>query len=119
MQHASAKTRTIGAGAIPLGEAAAGRGAKDFNAHRQTHAGVENPAEKEWEKPALFGGGYVCRTARLEFGVGVRTDLAVEVDLFVLRGNPFHERRSLRGINDNDKREHSTSAKIEEEGKNP
>ena len=48
----------------------------------------------------------------LEFGVGVRTHFAVQVDLFVLRGNPFHERRSLRGIND--KREDSTSAEIEE-----
>jgi len=28
----------------------------------------------------------------LELGVGVRVDFAVEVDLFVLRGNPFHER---------------------------
>jgi len=32
---------------------------------------------------------------RLEFGVGVRADLAVEVDLFVLRGNPFHVRALL------------------------
>ena len=51
----------------------------------------------------------------LELGVGVRTDFAVQVDLFVLRGNPFHERRSLREIND--KREHSTSEGIEEGGK--
>jgi hypothetical protein len=26
----------------------------------------------------------------LQFGVGVRADFAVQVDLFVLRGNPFH-----------------------------
>jgi hypothetical protein len=31
----------------------------------------------------------------LKFGVGVRADFAVEIDLFVLRGNPFHVRRSL------------------------
>jgi hypothetical protein len=31
----------------------------------------------------------------LQFGVGVRADFAVEIDLFVLRGNPFHVRRSL------------------------
>jgi hypothetical protein len=31
----------------------------------------------------------------LEFGVGVRADFAVQVDLFVLRGNPFHERAPL------------------------
>ena len=32
---------------------------------------------------------------RLEFGVAVRTDFAVEVDLFVLRCGPFHRRRSF------------------------
>jgi hypothetical protein len=32
---------------------------------------------------------------RLEFGVGVRADFAVEVDLFVLRCGPFHGRRSF------------------------
>jgi hypothetical protein len=29
--------------------------------------------------------------AVLEFGVGVRADFAVQIDLFVLRGDPFHE----------------------------
>ena len=32
---------------------------------------------------------------RLEFGVAVRADFAVEVDLFVLRCGPFHRRRSF------------------------
>jgi hypothetical protein len=32
---------------------------------------------------------------RLEFGVGVRADFAVEVDLFMLRCGPFHGRRSF------------------------
>jgi len=32
---------------------------------------------------------------RLEFGVGVRADFAIEVDLFVLRCGPFHGRRSF------------------------
>jgi len=36
---------------------------------------------------------------RLELGVGVRADLAVEVDLFVLRGNPFHVRALLERNN--------------------
>jgi hypothetical protein len=31
----------------------------------------------------------------LELGVGVRADLAIEIDLFVLRGDPFHGERSL------------------------
>jgi hypothetical protein len=32
----------------------------------------------------------------LKLGVGVRADFAVEVDLFVLRGGPFHEKGSFR-----------------------
>jgi len=32
---------------------------------------------------------------RLEFGVGVRADFAVQVDFFVLRGYPFHGGGSL------------------------
>jgi len=32
---------------------------------------------------------------KLEFGVGVRADFAVEIDLFVLRGDPFHGCGSL------------------------
>jgi hypothetical protein len=36
----------------------------------------------------------------LKLGVGVRADFAVQVDLFVLRGNPFHEQCSLRELND-------------------
>ena len=32
---------------------------------------------------------------RLELSVGVRADFAVEVDLFVLRGGPFHGERLL------------------------
>jgi hypothetical protein len=49
----------------------------------------------KYEEPASESGHYRRVLERLEFGVGVRTDLAVEVDLFVLRGNPFHVRRSL------------------------
>src|SRR5258708_15313623 len=63
----------------------------------------------------MESGRYKGVLDELELGVGVRTDFAVQVDLFVLRGNPFHERRSLREIND--KREHSTSEGIEEGGK--
>ena len=65
----------------------------------------------------MESGRYKGLLDRLELGVRVRTDFAVQIDLFVLRGNPFHERRSLRGIND--KREHSMSEGIEEGGKNP
>ena len=36
-------------------------------------------------------------SGRLEFGVGVRANFAVQIDFFVLRGDPFHGRSSLRG----------------------
>jgi hypothetical protein len=45
--------------------------------------------------PALKGGRYKEVFCELEFGVGVRAYFAVEIDLFVLRGDPFHEWRSL------------------------
>jgi hypothetical protein len=34
-------------------------------------------------------------TTALELGVGVRANFAVEVDLFVFRGGPFHGRSSF------------------------
>jgi hypothetical protein len=37
----------------------------------------------------------VWRTERLELGVGVGADFAVEVNLFVPRGSPFHGTRLL------------------------
>src|SRR5882762_10000453 len=40
---------------------------------------------------------------RLEFGVGVRADFAVQVDFFVLRSGPFHELGSLGKIAHKDK----------------
>jgi hypothetical protein len=45
-------------------------------------------------------GRYMEVLEGLKLGVGVRADFAVQVDLFVLRGNPFHERCSLRELND-------------------
>jgi hypothetical protein len=45
-------------------------------------------------------GRYMDVLEGLKLGVGVRADFAVQVDLFVLRGNPFHERCSFRELND-------------------
>jgi hypothetical protein len=49
------------------------------------------------KEPTSESGRYNGSLEVLEFGVGVRADFAVQVDLFVLRRNPFHERGSLRG----------------------
>jgi hypothetical protein len=38
----------------------------------------------------------------LQFGVGVRANFAVQVDLFVLRGYPFHGCGSLEKTSDNE-----------------
>ena len=116
-QAAFAKTATIRTPAIPLGKAASSSGAEDFNAHgrRTGKRGLRcKPAVGNKKTSALESSRYTRMLEGLELGVGVRADFAVEVDLFVLRGNPFHERRSLKF---NDKREHSMSARIAEEGK--
>ena len=42
------------------------------------------------------GKGELGYSGRLEFGVGVRANFAVQIDFFVLRGDPFHGRSSLR-----------------------
>ena len=39
-----------------------------------------------------------CEIPNLEFSVGVRADFAVQVNFFVLRGNPFHVCRSLKNV---------------------
>ena len=70
---AAARSTAVWTITIPLGETAPGCGAEDFYAHAGTF---------ESDRWARFN--------ELELGVGVRTDLTVEVDLFVLRGNPFH-----------------------------
>jgi len=68
-------------------------------------------------EPAAESGRYTSVLGRLKLGVGVRADFAVEVDLFVLRGNPFHEQCSLKVFND--KRKDSMGSPKTEEGKNP
>ena len=64
---------TVSTGTIPLRKPAPGRGAEDFYAHSGTIANERS-----------------LRSEGLELGVGVGTNFAVEVDLFVLRGDPFH-----------------------------
>ena len=51
------------------------------------------------KEPASDSGLYKGVFDRLKFGVGVRADFAVQIDFFVLRGDPFHERGSLRAFN--------------------
>ena len=45
-----------------------------------------------WQATAEPSWGTAAKSRkRLEFGVGVGANFAVEVDFFVLRGGPFHE----------------------------
>jgi hypothetical protein len=83
-----------------LGKTAPGSGAEDLNAHDDTRTGAINKANIKCNKPASESGRYKGWLDGLKLGVGVRADFAVQVDLFVLRGNPFHERCSLRELND-------------------
>ena len=66
------------------------------------------------KQPASESGSYWRVLERLKFCVGVRADFAVQVDLFVLRGNPFHERGSFEEFNY--KQKHSTPSRKVEEG---
>jgi hypothetical protein len=92
------KSPAICARAIPLWKAAPSGGAEDLNAHDRG-TGRKRPAPKNKarnkEAPASKSGRYKDVFDGLKFGVGVRADFAVQIDLFVLRGNPFHGRGSF------------------------
>src|SRR5271170_2470112 len=60
-KRSRAQGKAVGTRAVPLGKTAPGRRAEDLNAH-----------------------------SRLKLGVSVGANFAVQVDFFVLRGNPFH-----------------------------
>ena len=83
-------------------KAAPSRGAEDLNAHGRG-GGAHQPAPQSElinrKEPASDSGLYKGVFDRLKFGVGVRADFAVQIDFFVLRGDPFHERGSLRAFN--------------------
>ena len=83
-------------------KAAPSRGAEDLNAHGRG-GGAHQPAPQSElinrKEPASDSGLYKGVFDRLKFGVGVRADFAVQIDFFVLRGDPFHERGSLRVFN--------------------
>jgi hypothetical protein len=98
-QLAFAQAPAVGTGAIPLRESTSGCGAENLNLHeiakccgdvgwKQAKTETQTPARHS--KRALQG-----VNEELQLGVGVRADFAIEVDFFVLRGDPFHERRSL------------------------
>jgi len=56
----------------------------------------------------------VFQGSELEFGVGVRTDFAIQVNFFMLRGNPFHRRLSFSSRGGRDDK--NKIAQAEEEG---
>jgi hypothetical protein len=78
LQVPSAHGTTVLTIAVPLGKAASGSGAEDFYAHSGTSANGRSRGSEG-----------------LELSVGVGADFAVEIDLFVLRGGPFHEKGSF------------------------
>ena len=105
-ERGGSESRAIAAGAIPLGKAAAGRGAENFDFHEGIlpvasgdgkpgqgfgSAQTQNGPPPPQKSAATAGPTYTI----LEFGVGVRADFAVQIDFFVLRGDPFHGDGSL------------------------
>ncbi len=63
---------------IPLGKAAPGSRSEDLYAH-----------------PSASAKRVVWPTERLKLGVSVGANFAVEINLFVLRGSPFHGNKLL------------------------
>src|SRR5690348_12358628 len=93
LQLALTQTATVRTIAIPLGKAAPGCGSEDLYAHSNTPA-----SSLAW------------RTECLEFGVCVRADFAVEVNLFVPRGGPFHGKAPF-GVKDSRRSENNMRQK--------
>src|SRR5579863_1725385 len=62
----------------------------DFSSPRRRRLQFEH-AQFHWGKPPPAAEPRtLTRIQHLQFGVRVRTDLAIEVNFFVLRSNPFH-----------------------------
>jgi len=85
----------IPACAIPLRKATAGCGAEDFDFHKGILQAAKRKCKRGWRTKGVLTQNGPPQTAgptntSLKFGVGVRTDFAIQVDLFVLRGDPFH-----------------------------
>src|SRR5215469_1759607 len=78
-QFAVAQSTTVRTITIPLGKAAPGCRSEDFYTHSSTPASL-----------------LARRTECLELGVRVGADFAVEVNLFVPRGGPFHGNALLK-----------------------
>ena len=99
-----AETATIGTRAVPLGKTTPGSGAEDLNAHGRRAATnwhrlvLTLNMRRNTKATAPKNGRYMDVLEGLKLGVGVRADFAVQVDLFVLRGNPFHEQCSLSEV---------------------
>ena len=78
-----------------MGEATARRGAENLNFHEEILQGAKRKCKPGWRTkdvqtqngPPQSAGP---RNEILKFGVGVRADFTVQIDFFVLRGDPFH-----------------------------
>ena len=96
-----AQTGAVAAGTIPLGKAAAGCGAENFDFHERTLQGAKRECEAGWSAKDLqtqngpIAAAVGPHNSRLQFSVSVRADFAIQIDLFVLRGDPFHSDCSL------------------------
>ena len=101
MKRSGAEPGAIAACAIPLGEAAARCGAENFNFHEGTLQAAKRKCRPGWRnKDVQTQNGPIAaavgpHNSRLQFSVGVRADFAIQVDLFVLRGDPFHSHGSF------------------------
>ena len=96
VKRSGAEPGAIAACAIPLGEAAACCGAENLDFHEGILQGAKRKCKPGWRnKDVQRQNGPIAaavgpHNSRLQFSVGVRADFAIQIDLFVLRGDPFH-----------------------------
>src|SRR5579859_7342481 len=87
-QRAVTQSGAIPTTAIPLRETTACSGTENLNTHEE---GPGRPAVGEQKKRDAQRRVPECsQRSRLKLCVGVRTNFAIQIDLFVSRGRPFH-----------------------------
>src|SRR5258706_6214866 len=88
-ERTAAHARTVAAAEIPLGETTACSRAENLNAHvacpERWDACEQKKRDAQWRVPKC------SQRRRLQLGVGVRANFAIQGNLFVLRWRPFHD----------------------------
>jgi len=96
VKRSRAESGAVAAGAIPLRKAAARCRAEDLDFHKGILQAEKRKCNRGWRSEDLrkqngpTAAAVGPHNSRLKFSVGVRADFTIQIDFFVLRGDPFH-----------------------------